>query len=220
MKLCSKCCINVGGEFQYCPLCQSELSGESSELYFPHAEELKKKSMIYRIQLFVSISAVIITLFLDYMIGLHGKIHWSNISVFSIVVIQIVLKRLIRRQNINLHYYIFHLSITAAFILMIISYYLNFWNFSWSYIIPSLVMMVIGSLFFLCLKDRTGNVMAYLLAAVSGGIIIPALVLLFFRPDFLLLWKICLMVSAVVIAAIGVFKGSRALNEIHKRLHM
>lgn len=220
MKYCSKCSINVGGRHQYCPLCQSELSGEDSEHYFPPAEALKKKSMIYKIQLFVSVSAVIITLFLDYLIGLHGKIHWSNISVFTLVVIQIVLRRLIRRQNINLHYYIFHLSITSAFILMVISHYLNFWNFSWSFIMPSLVMMVVGSLFFLCLKDKTGNVMAYLLTAVSGGILIPALVLLFFRPHFLLLWKICLMVSAVIIAAICVFRGSRAANEIHKRLHM
>lgn len=220
MRVCSKCNIKVGGDFQYCPLCQHEIEGEKSDSYFQNSQNLKKKSMVYRIQLFASVAIMIICLFLDHVIGLSGKIHWSNISAFSIIIIQFVLKKLMHRHNVNLYYYLFNLSMSAIFILMIISHYLDFWDFSFSFILPSLLMLLFGSLFALGFIDKTGNGMTYLLAAICGGIIAPAVVLKFFAPDFVMLWQICLMLSLILLTGTIIFKGNKALNELHKRFHM
>jgi len=220
MKTCPKCSVKIGGQFQYCPLCQNELTGEGTECYFPPVRQLRKKSVIYRMQLFTGLTAVIICLFLDFMIGLHGRIHWSIITASTVAVVEMVVRRMIRKQSASVHYYIYHISFASSVVLLVFSYYLDFMRFSISFIFPSLLIMLVGTMFAFGLTDKSGNVMVYLITAICCGIIIPALVLWIITPEFRLLWQICLMLTSVVLTGTLVFKGSRVLNELHKRFHM
>lgn len=220
MNICPKCRINVGGKFHYCPLCQNELQGEESDYYFPAVRYLRKKSFWYKIQLFVSLALMIISLFLDFMFGLHGRIHWSVIAASTVVICQYVMKRLIRKQSANICYYIFNIGIAASLVLFVFSYYLDFLDFSVSYIYPSLLISLAGVMFAFALTDKSGNVMVYLLSAIAMCVLISIIVLVFAEPHFRLLWQICLMMTSVVLTGTLIFKGSKALNELYKRLHM
>lgn len=220
MKYCPKCAVKIGGKFQHCPLCQNELTGEDTDYYFPPVNQLKKKSFWYRLQLFISLALTIISLFLDFMLGIHGRIHWSIIALVTVMVVQFSMRRLIRKHSVSIHYYIYHITLAAALVLTVFSYYLDFMDFSVSYVFPSMLLLLTGSMFTLGLMDKSGNVMIYLLTVIGAGIVIPLLVLLLAHPEFRMLWQICLMLTSVVLTGTLIFSGSRALNELHKRFHM
>jgi len=219
MKTCPKCRIEVGGEFSYCPLCQNELSGTNSRLHFPSVTQVRKMSLFFRIQLFVSVAVLLICLFLDFAVGLHGNARWSMIVAVSLVVVQITVRRLIRNYNSGIHYFFFHISAAAAVVLAAFSYCMKFMNFSLSFIYPSVMIALTVLMFVFGLKDGTGNVMPYLLTVIAAGIAAGAVVLIK-GISFALLWKISLLISVIVLAGTFVFKGSKALNEVHKRFHI
>jgi len=219
MKTCPKCKIDVGGKFSYCPLCQNELSGTDSNIHFPPVTQVRKLSLFFRIQFFVSVAVLLICLFLDFAAGLHGKAGWSIIAAVSIAVVQITVIRLIRNYNSGIHYFFFHISAAAALILAVFSYYLEFTDFSLSFIYPSVIIALTVIMFVFGLRDRTGNVMPYLLTVIAFGIAagIPAVIC---GSYFILLWKISILVSLIVMTGTIVFKGSKAFNEMHKRFHI
>ena len=117
MRHCPACGIKVSGGFQYCPLCQNELLGEKSEFCFPPPQKLRSISLLYKIQLFVSFTAVMISLALDFLFELNGGIHWSAIAAAGVITSQIVAWRLLRRHP-GVYYFI--VNIGAGLILMLL----------------------------------------------------------------------------------------------------
>lgn len=220
MKNCPRCNIKIGGRFQYCPLCQNELSGDETEQYFPAVRQLRKKNFWYKLQLFISLALVIVSIFLDFMLEIHSRIHWSIIAAVTAVIVQFVMRRLINKHSVSIHYYIYHITLASALVNLVFSYYLDYLCFSVSYIFPSLLILLVGSMFAFGITDKSGKVMVYLLTVIGWGIIIPLLVLTLVHPKFEILWQICLMLTSVVLTGTLVFKGSKVLNELHKRLHM
>ena len=67
MKKCPYCKISVGGDFTMCPLCQSRLEGEGEAAYFPKPTELKKRSIFFKLQLFVAWAVVITGIGMDFL---------------------------------------------------------------------------------------------------------------------------------------------------------
>ena len=83
MYTCPYCKIRVGGASEKCPLCQSRLFGDGEEPHFPTVENLKKRSFLYRLQLFIVLCVVIAGLGLDFLFHLEipafPGLHWSLI---------------------------------------------------------------------------------------------------------------------------------------------
>ena len=77
MRKCPYCKIEVGGDLLKCPLCQSKLMGsvtsetENEEAYYPRLEAQKKRSLYYKIQLFIVWVILIVGIGLDFMFGLR-----------------------------------------------------------------------------------------------------------------------------------------------------
>lgn len=218
MKNCPACKIKVGGEFQYCPLCQNELIGEASELYFPRPDKLKQLSLIHKIQIFAAFVAGVACLTLDCIAGLNGGVHWSLLSTAGIIVGEIIAWRLLRKRG-GIHYYIANISAGAILLLLLAAWLFGFWEFSFVYLLPSLVMLTIGGLFAFCLIDKEGDVMPYLLGFILSGAI-PALVLMARQKEVPLLWYISLITALTALVGAIIFKGSRVFSEIEKRLHL
>lgn len=219
MRTCSVCNIKVGGNTDYCPLCQNELSGNKTDMqcYFPPEVDLRKKSMFYKIQLFASVTAAIIALVLDFVMGLHGRIHWSIISTAGVIASQIVVKRLLRKSSVFIDY-IINITVCSLVLLILFSHYLNFMPFTFEYILPPVFIAMLGCLFAFFLADKKGKVLPYLIAVTVLCIVIPSVLIIIKRKT--LLWDITLITGLVSLAGLIIFKGSKLLNELHKRFHM
>ena len=53
MRTCPYCKIEVGGDLIKCPLCQSKLTGEGEAAYFPKQTVFRRRSFLYKLQLFI-----------------------------------------------------------------------------------------------------------------------------------------------------------------------
>lgn len=219
MRNCPVCNIKVGGSYDFCPLCQNELAGDKTDVtnYFPPEIELRKKSMVYKIQLFASVAAAIVAIVLDFVIGLHGRIHWSVISTSGVIVSQIVIKRLLRKSSVLVDY-IINITVSTLVLLILFSHYLNFMPFTFQYVLPPLFIAMLGTMFGFFLADKKGKVLPYLITVTALCIIVPVVLIIIKRKS--LLWDITLMSGLVSLAGLIIFKGSKLVNELHKRFHM
>ena len=100
MKKCPYCKIDVGGAPKVCPLCQSRLTGEDEEPYFPNRTELQFRSFIYKLQLFIAWAVMIATLGLDFLKGIRfpefPQLHWSLLLAMWIIAVEFLIIRLFR----------------------------------------------------------------------------------------------------------------------------
>lgn len=74
MKRCDKCGISLNGDLDRCPLCQAELSGEASPAVFPVNEVRKSGTVALAVLGFVTGAALLVTLFVGYMVPLPWDI--------------------------------------------------------------------------------------------------------------------------------------------------
>ena len=96
MKKCPYCKIEVGGNPDKCPLCQSRLSGEGGETHFPQLKALKVRSFIYKLQMLIVLSIVIVGLGFDFLhkvrIPEFPKLHWSLILAMWLLAFEFFIK--------------------------------------------------------------------------------------------------------------------------------
>ncbi len=220
MKSCPVCGIKTGGRQNYCPLCQNELNGETNEehCYFPQETELRKKSLVYKIQLFSGVAGIIISLMLDFMTGLHGSFHWSIIAVSGIILAETAVKRLMRKSSGPADY-IINITVCAAILLLLFAHYLGFMQFTVTYILPSALTALLGTLFGFFIADKKGVFLSYLISVTVLSIIAPAVIIIFSEWETLL-WKINLTAGLLSLAGLIIFIKSRFFNELQKRFHV
>ena len=218
MKTCPHCKINVEGNGQICPLCQNYLEGEGTPDKWPYAVKLKKQSFLYKLQLFVSLAAAVICLGLDFMMDLSGRMHWSVIVCAIILAAQLVIRHIFKTwYNLSrvISISVFYISI----LLMVIFGYTGLWNVCIYVILPILwtALMIIDLI--LVFVDKSGNAMAYLLLVFPVNIVFYWIVLTVTK-EVHIVWSISLMITAVALIALLVFRGKGALGEMKKRLSM
>lgn len=220
MKMCPSCHLKVGGQADVCPICQNDLDGEENqELYWPMAGNLKAKSILYKIQLFVVLVAVVVCLGLDFMIDLHGKLHWSLLVALwglgsEYTVARLFMKNVIIPKVITIG------LVTYTILLLITSWYVGIIDYTVEIIIPIIVLAALVANFVLALVDKSENALVYLICSILAGLV-PYLGLLIKRRGHApVLWSVCIMVSLVTVIGIAVFKGGKMLTELRKRTNI
>ena len=68
------------------------------------------------------------------------------------------------------------------------------------------------------LFDKKGKVFPYLITVIVLSIAFPAFLIL--KGIKNILWDISLMTGLVSLAGLIIFRGSKLVNELHKRFHM
>jgi len=216
MKICPKCHISVGGQMELCPICQNGLEGEKeANHYWPPEEKLKKQSVAYKIQLLAVFSAVVISMGLDFLLGLNGSLHWSIIVAIWGIIGEYTAKRLMKK-NIVLPRIFSRVICGIIIMLLITAWYVGFWELAITILVPAIVIVALISNFVLALVDRKENSMFYLLGNVAGGVI-PAVILLIIKGEAPVLWSVCMMLSVVSVLYMAIFKGKKLGSEIQKR---
>ena len=222
MRQCPYCKVGIEGDLVKCPLCQSKLTGTGEESCYPKFEAQKKRSVLYKSQLFLAWGVLIVGIGLDFMVGLrlpgYPKLHWSLLLAMWLMVIEFGIMRQFKPETGSAG------KVTMLVLIILASwcvtaYFFGFMKITVDLVIPSALTAMITANFVLALIDKNGNTMAYLLSGLLMGAV-PSVICYFARTKTPLAWAICLMVSVVLFAGAIIFKGRAVAAELRRRFHV
>ncbi len=222
MKYCQKCKVFVAGEREFCPLCQQKMTveeGLSVQEVFPEVPLLyKKHSLFFRILIFASIFAAVLSVFLNLVIS--TEIWWSVFVVAGLVCTWIsVAVAINKRRNIpkNVVYQVVVLSLLCIWW----DYFTGWRGWSINFVLP---ILCLAAMFTLAIISRVLSIqledyLIHLIVSMIFGII-PLIFLLNGAVTITLPSLICVAGSLLSIIGLVVFAGDRMYTELKRRLHL
>ncbi|MCR5330592.1 MAG: hypothetical protein K6E62_05305 [Lachnospiraceae bacterium] len=223
MKKCPYCLIEVGGNPEKCPLCQSRLTGEGEEAYFPVRDTLKFMSFLYKMQMFIVLSVVIVGLGLDFLFGIrlpaYPNLHWSLILAMWLLVAEFVLLRQFRPGTGSAARRVTIMVFLIILMLLVTAYFFDFMWLAWDWMVPIVIAAMGTANLVLAFLDKHGNAMAYLLSGLFFGLI-PCIVRYFIDEKMPVAWMICMIIALVLFAGVIIFKGRAVAHELRRRFNL
>ncbi|MCR5108164.1 MAG: hypothetical protein K6B28_08360 [Lachnospiraceae bacterium] len=219
MKSCPNCKINIGGTFEECPLCQGRLLGDATIDYFPKSANVKQRPLWQNIIIFIMLSAVVVTLSLDFLFLDGPHIHFGLIVTIWVLILFFINRRFMNNHRIISR--MITLCMMAASVGAILTEYVaGYKGVTTHYVIPGFISAALIANFILSFIDRTDsyNATFYILWTILLGVI-PCIVIIISKNHTSIGWEICFFTSVLVFVGLIVFKGRDVLAEIHKRLH-
>ncbi len=222
MRKCPYCKIEVGGDLVKCPICQSKLMGEPEEAYFPKQTAQQRRSLYYKVQLFVVWVLLIAGFSADFLFHIaippYPTLHWSLLLAMWLVAFEFGIMRQVRPGTGSAR------KVTLmVFIILILgvitSYFLGFLNFTLDWIVPTVLIGNIITNFVFAMIDKKGNTMSYLLTNLLVGFI-PYIFIYFFDTGAHFVWIACMILSLILFIGAIIFKGRMVLNEIQRRFNV
>lgn len=223
MKKCNGCKIEFDGSRENCPFCNNPLSGDPSEFNWPPMDKIKSRALLYKLQLFIAMVCIAVSLALDFLLDLNRGFHYSLIILGWVVTIELLVKYFTSHHVFAAKVVTFSVVI-GCFLFTLTALYINqyvpgFFHPVFFIAVPSVVGATIIANFFLAFFDKRGNSLVYLLCTIVLGII-PYIVLKIVLKELLLTWVICVMISVVAALGIVVFKGKAVKSEFQKRFNI
>ena len=222
MRKCPYCKIDVAGDLVKCPLCQSKLMGTEEEPCYPKLEAQKKRSLFYKLQLFVAWVVLIVGIGLDFTVGLrlpgYPDLHWSLLLAMWLFVIEFFIIRQFK-PGTGPAGKVTKTVIATVVMWCITAHYLGFMEITFDLAVPSVLAATGIANFVLALIDKHGNTMAYLLSGLLLSLI-PSVIEFFVRDSMPLAWAVCLMISIILFAGAVIFRGKDVAAELQRRFHV
>lgn len=221
MKYCDKCKVKVEGRRKYCPLCQNLLSGSDSDQVevFPQVATMYKKyTIFFRIMIFVSVAAAVISVMLNILIP--SKRAWSFFVIVGIGCMWASLYTAINKRN-NMPKNIIYQFCIVAVIVMIWDYITGRNGWSIDYVIP--IMCIVTMVFLAVIsKIMRMQVEDYILYLIIGGVfgILPVIFIATGKLKVIYPSVICVAASIISLTALLIFYGPSMRAELRRRLHM
>lgn len=217
MRYCPSCKINIEGEHKNCPLCQNGLRGEAEEPVYPLRSELKKQSLLYKIQMFIMIAVMLGSIGADYILELHGTLRYSQLVIMWVVGGEIWLYAIIRKHS-NPSKVVAINSIALIVMMFMMFRILHMMDIYITWILPAICTVAVVLHFICTMLDRAHNAMVYLLVQSLVSVIL-AIVFIWAHSKKTILWVICLMLGVMAVVGALIFKGRKVTTEIQKRLN-
>lgn len=220
MKHCPHCKIQVGGDGEYCPLCQSPLVGEGTALRYPVVEPpYRRSSKLYQVIAFVLTAAGVVTATVDFLLTDGEHLHWS-ILVLVLLAAALFVVRTAMKRRYNAPKLLFQLLVGTSLIFAFFDWFLAWGGISVRWIIPIICSATLLVNFVLAFVNRkfTENGLVYLLLNMVVGVV--PYIALSVRGTASQAWVICLMDSIITFLGLVIFKGRVLLAELQKRLHL
>ena len=222
MKKCPYCKVEVGGNPEKCPLCQSKLMGEGDRAYFPVQDTMKFRSFLYKLQLFIVWVVIIACLGLDFLVHLRlpglPELHWSLLVAMWLVAFEFLIMRQFKLGMGSARKVTMMVLIILA-MLSVTAYFLGFLQITLDLIVPVVITGAVIANFVLAMVDKNGNAMAYLLSGLLCGVI-PSIVLFIVKDRMPVAWMVCMIVSLVLFAGVIIFKGRLVAGELQRRFNV
>ena len=219
MKRCLSCNINVGGETGQCPICQNALMGEATPNNWPSITKLKLQSFFYKLQLFIVLALIAVSVALDFLQDLNTGRHWSAPVLLWGITLELLIRHFIKKSVVPAA--IVTESILHFCMLMLITtgYMRFYFTPIVSLLIPICICGMLIANLVLALVDKKGNAMVYLLVTILMCAV--SYIYLYLRKLYISLpWTICVTLAVVTTIGISVFRGRAVLNELQKRMNI
>lgn len=222
MKKCPYCKVEIGGDPSKCPLCQSRLNGEGDVSHFPPMKALKVRSFIYKLQMFIVLSIVIVALGLDFLYKLRipgfPLLHWSLILAMWLLATEFFIMRTFRPDTGSARK-VTLIVIMMLIMLLVTAHFFKFMYLAFEWIVPIVLAAMMITNFVLAMIDKRGNTMAYLLSGLIFGLL-PCCIRLFAEEKMPITWVICMMVGAILLVGAVIFKGRSVFGELQRRFNL
>lgn len=218
MKKCLSCNIEIGGNPQSCPLCQNTLMGEETPANWPVTTEYKKYKLFNKIQTFIVLTAVAISLIIDYRLNLNMGKHWSIAVLIWSFAFELVLQDLLKRRVVVAKTMTICMLLTSI-LFGVTGWYFGFFPIMMYLVIPIVVSITIITNLVFAFIDKHGNTLVYLLMNLVFAVI-PYVVFAITKDDNMMLpWSICVMIAIGAFFGIIIFRGRKVLSELQKRMN-
>lgn len=220
MQFCDHCHLSVAGERKLCPLCQARLTGAGDEAaeVFPIVRQQGKYHLLIRSLIFLSIAAIVISLAVNAIF--HTGIWWCFFVAVAVACLWLGLDSVLRRRG--------NISKSIMWMVLWLSLFALLWDFltkwrGWSidYAIPAICVFAMATMTIIAraMRLKLEEYMIYLILASLFGII-PLILMLVGLVTVALPSIICVVASALSLAALLAFHGEKLIAEIKRRLHM
>lgn len=189
---------------------------------FPRLETQKKRSLFYKLQLFLVWVLLIVGVGLDFMVGLRlpsfPNLHWSLLLAMWLVAFEFVIMRQFK-PGTGPAGKVTNLVLITLALWSVTAYFFGFLDVTLKLVVPSALAATIIANFVLALIDKHGNDMAYLLSGVTLGAV-PGIILFFVMDTMPIAWSVCLMLSIILLVGAIIFRGKAVVAELQRRFHV
>ena len=226
MITCPHCHVQIGGDSEYCPLCQNRLPGTPDAPYWPAtAPRIHRASLFFKVVAFVVLTLTVIAGAVDFLLVDDPHLHFSLLMLVWGLAALAVLRVLLRRRY-NGPRLVFNLLLLVSALIVFTDWFTGYTGYSLDLVVPILcsVTLVCNFIFAFLHSRFTANALVYLLMNIGVGLL--PYILLFFRIDrgridgHSIPWVLCLIISVVTFLGLVIFKGRDLRSEIEKRLHL
>lgn len=226
MRTCPHCHIAIGGDSEYCPLCQNRLSGPAEAPWWPHlTAPVHRFAMLYKIVAFLLLAGTVVAAAVDFLLIETPHRHGSLLLLVWVLAALLVLRGVLRRRY-NGPRQVFLLLLLVSGLLIFTDWFNGYTGYSVDLVIPILcsVTLVCNFIFAFWRSRFTRNALVYLLLNIGVGVL-PYLLLASRIGDgevstHSIPWVVCLIISVITFLGLLIFQGRELRSELEKRLHM
>ncbi|MCR5596284.1 MAG: hypothetical protein K6G12_10565 [Lachnospiraceae bacterium] len=219
MKYCPSCKAHIEGRYTKCPLCQNALQGEGDEEIYPSSELLRKQSLLYKIQMFIVLTAMVVCVACEFLLDIRTSFHWSLLVCVWAIGGEMWLAAVIHRHHnpskvVSTNAWWAAILVMLTFLIIKDIRPIYFW-----YIMPAIAIGSELLLFVFMMIDKAHNAMPYLLGCSFICVVMGVLCMLI-TGQRTVLWVICMLVGIVGIIGAIIFKGRTVPDELQRRFHV
>ena len=222
MNYCPKCKLNIGGEREVCPLCQSSLEIDSNKVdeIFPDIKPVSKKKRFFVLKLLLLISAFVIIACSTINFILASTGHWA-LYVISGIACAWFISTIILLQRKNVLKTIFSQTVVIIVLTIIWDWATGKHGWAVDFVIPISVFLATISIAVLskALKIQVEDYSVYLCNLVLLNCLLILAVALD-KVSIRVPTVISIGVNFLIIAIFVVFEGKKILSDLKRRLHI
>ncbi len=221
MKFCEKCGVKVTDDSIHCPLCQCDLSKDSSDdnsAVFPVIPTLyDRHSILIRLIILVSIAACVVSVIINMLIP--TKIFWSAFVVIGVVCVWISLGLAYRKRH-NLPKFILYQVVVAAAIVLLWDFFTGWHKWAVDYVIPFLFVGANISLILVVILQKLdiSDFIFYLFVNMLFGIV-PVIFICTGILNVLYPSLTSVGLNVIALSGLFLFQGKRIKGEIMSKFH-
>lgn len=222
MKYCEKCKVQVGNPVERCPLCYAALTqkdGAPEEVSYPDLyDQAEKYNIIFRILLFLSITACTVCVTINYLSGVDFK--WSIIVIANILYMWIAISTAVRRHA-KLGFNIMVQVISLAVLLILLDYFSGNHRWALNYVVPLLFITAMLSITIIIIVRRV-DIGSFILYFILIGLLGFIPIILWALQMIKVLWPslVAALYSAISLVSIFIFADNATKIELKKRFHV
>lgn len=222
MNYCPKCKLNIEGERELCPLCQSSLDKNETNRteIFPEIKPPRKKKRFFALKILLLISAIIVITSITVNFILASTGHWA-LYVVSGVACAWFVSTIILLQRKNVLKIIFSQTIVIIILTYIWDYATGLHGWATNFVIPITVFLatISTSVIAEAMRIQVEDYSVYLCNLTVLNILLIVF-LIFDVVSIKIPTAICVGMNFLVIAVFIIFEGKKILEDIKRRLHI